>query len=96
MKARKVVKHILTYGSLLVLCMCTSCGSLYGRMEEDMSDGPKNIPVEYRIYPGLQVFINKRDELKPEVLWVVDLPFDFAFDTLMLPFDILGIDILPP
>jgi uncharacterized protein YceK len=93
MEAEKVVNHILTCGLLVVLCMGTSCTSLAARTELAMCGPPKSqLPISDRIYPGLHAFPEYYGESGWEnVLLVIDVPFSFAFDTLMLPFDISGI-----
>ena len=97
MKAEKVVNHILTYCALVVLCMSTSCASLSGRAYEGFGNQPKSsVPISDRIYPGLHMFPKEFHEAEggvERVGLVIDIPFSFAFDTLVLPFDILGIPV---
>ncbi len=98
MKAEKVVNHILTWGLLIVLCMSTSCASIIARAETEACGPPKGrsqLPISDRIYPGLQGFPRYYEEGEgwEKVVLVIDVPFSLAFDTLVLPFDILGIPV---
>ena len=56
----------------------------------------RGVPISDRIYPGLRMFakeFHQEPEAVEQVGWVIDIPFSLVFDTLVLPFDILGIPV---
>jgi uncharacterized protein YceK len=82
---------IATLASLTLLC--SGCGTVVAHDDKGQGDTGG---VTHGVYRGVRTDWQWIAHAEPETslgapLWCIDMPFSFVFDTLLLPFDAMGI-----